>query len=145
MSALLTKIGQLAAFLICAQTLIHFRAKDSYEKYIKLLVSMMLLILLVEPIMGLFGKTNKEEFLTRMNTYEEQLQGILESPQLETEEIELILQNITRQKVEEGVVAVQEQVPAQEEATEVMGVSVEVEKIQKIEIGVAYGESAESP
>ena len=45
MSALLTKIGQLAVFLICAQTLVHFRPKGSYEKYIKLLVSMMLLIL----------------------------------------------------------------------------------------------------
>ena len=54
MSALLEKIGQMAVFLICAQTLMHFRPKDSYEKYIKLLVSMMLLILLVEPVMDLF-------------------------------------------------------------------------------------------
>ena len=109
MNALLAKIGQLAIFLICAQTLVHFRPKDSYEKYVKLLVSIMLLILLVEPIMDLLGKGNKGDFLERIHVYEQKLQEILISPQLEAEEIEVILQNITKQKVEEGAVYVQQQ------------------------------------
>ncbi len=115
MNALLTKIGQLAIFLICAQTLVHFRPKDSYEKYVKLLVSIMLLILLVEPVMDLLGKGNKGDFLERIHVYEQKLQEILISPQLETKEIEVILQNITKQKVEEGAVYVQEQEAVSEE------------------------------
>ena len=56
MESFLEKIGQIAIFMICAQTLMHFRAKEAYEKYLKLLVSMMLLLLLAEPLLGLMGK-----------------------------------------------------------------------------------------
>ena len=42
-------IGQVGIFLICAQTLIHFRPRESYEKYLKLLLSVMLLIQLLQP------------------------------------------------------------------------------------------------
>lgn len=156
MSALLTKIGQLAVFLICAQTLLHFRPKGSYEKYIKLLVSMMLLILLVEPVMDLLGKGERGDFLERVQVYEKQLGEIMVTPQLETEEIEVILQNITKQRVEEGTAYVQEQaaqgeVPvsgtglttatkqdAQENTGKIV-VQVEIAEIQEVEIGAAYG------
>ena len=43
-------IGQVGIFLICAQTLIHFRPRESYEKYLKLLLSVMLLIQLLRPL-----------------------------------------------------------------------------------------------
>ena len=109
MSALLEKIGQMAVFLICAQTLMHFRPKDSYEKYIKLLVSMMLLILLVEPVMDLFGKGNTGDFMEQVEIYEQSLQDILGSPQLEAAQIEGILESITMQKVEEGAVYLQKE------------------------------------
>lgn len=153
MSALLGKIGQLAVFLICAQTLIHFRPKDSYEKYIKLLVSMMLLILLVEPVMELFGKGNTGDFMEQAALYEQSLEGILDSPQLETAQIEEILENLVGQKVEEGTEYLQkEQVQKQEqnhkqqtpetEAVKMIEVQVNVEEVQKVEIGAEYGKSA---
>ena len=44
-------IGQVGIFLICAQTLIHFRPRESYEKYLKLLLSVMLLIQLLQPLL----------------------------------------------------------------------------------------------
>ena len=31
-------IGQAGIFLICAQTVVHFRPKESYDKYLKLLL-----------------------------------------------------------------------------------------------------------
>ena len=48
-------IGQVGIFLICAQTLIHFRPRESYEKYLKLLLSVMLLIQLFQPLLTVLG------------------------------------------------------------------------------------------
>ena len=42
-------IGQAGIFLICAQTVVHFRPKESYDKYLKLLLSVMLLLQLLQP------------------------------------------------------------------------------------------------
>ncbi len=191
MSGLLEKIGQLAVFLICAQTIMHFRPKDSYEKYIKLLVSMMLLILLVEPVMDLFGKGNTGDFMEQVEAYEQSLQDILDAPQLEIAQIEGILESITMQKVEEGTVYLQnEQMQTAERAVtqdgepdlievsveaagniieddmpkevflekreevkegkalpeaeveKIIEVQVEVNEVQKVEIGAGYGKSA---
>ena len=48
-------IGQAGIFLICAQTVVHFRPKESYDKYLKLLLSVMLLLQLLQPIFTAFG------------------------------------------------------------------------------------------
>lgn len=120
MEGLLSKIGQIAIFMICAKTLLHFRAKESYEKYLKLLVSLMLLVLLVEPLMEAFGKGKEGEFLQRIRLYNYQLQDILENEQLNNEEISEILSHMT------------------------MGVSEQVEAVKNVEVEVEYGETSES-
>ena len=48
-------IGQAGIFLICAQTVVHFRPKESYDKYLKLLLSVMLLLQLLQPVLSMFG------------------------------------------------------------------------------------------
>ena len=47
-------IGQAGIFLICAQTVVHFRPKESYDKYLKLLLSVMLLLQLLQPVLTMF-------------------------------------------------------------------------------------------
>ena len=42
-------VCRLGIFMVCARLLIHFRAQESYEKYLKLLVSVMILIQLFLP------------------------------------------------------------------------------------------------
>ena len=49
------RMKMISIFLICAQTLIHFRARGTYVKYLRLLVSIMLLVLLMEPFARVFG------------------------------------------------------------------------------------------
>ena len=65
-------IGQAGIFLICAQTVVHFRPKESYDKYLKLLLSVMLLLQLLQPVLTMFGGGdgwNAEEQVTGfMNT-----------------------------------------------------------------------------
>lgn len=111
MDFLLEELGKVSVFLICAQMLLHFRAKDSYEKYIKLLISMMLLVLLVSPILSLLGGEETASFLDRVYEYEEQIQEVMVNAQPGAEEIETILQNITTEKLEQSLeyVAAQEQ------------------------------------
>ncbi|MBP3352292.1 MAG: stage III sporulation protein AF [Lachnospiraceae bacterium] len=119
MEGLLSKIGQMAIFMICARTLLHFRAKESYEKYLKLLVSLMLLVLLVEPLMDFFGKGEEGEFLQRIQSYSYQLQDILENEQLNNEEISEILSHMT------------------------MGVSEQVQTVDNVEVEIEDGKVAE--
>lgn len=120
MEGLLSKIGQIAIFMICAKTLLHFRAKESYEKYLKLLVSLMLLVLLVEPLMEVLGKGKEGEFLQRIRLYNYQLQDILENEQLNNEEISEILSHMT------------------------MGVSEQVKAVENVEVEIEYGETSEN-
>jgi hypothetical protein len=42
--------------MICAQAVINFRPDASYEKYLKLLMGVMVLILILKPVMSLFGE-----------------------------------------------------------------------------------------
>ena len=119
MEGFLIKIGQIAIFMICARTLLHFRAKESYEKYLKLLVSLMLLVLLVEPLLDVFGKGEEGEFLQRIQSYSYQLQGILENEQLNNEEISEILSHMT------------------------MGVSEQVQTVDNVEVEIEDGKVAE--
>lgn len=119
MEGLLSKIGQMAIFMICARTLLHFRAKESYEKYLKLLVSLMLLVLLVEPLMDVFGKGEEGEFLQRIQSYSYQLQDILENEKLNNEEISEILSHMT------------------------MGVSEQVQTVDNVEVEIEDGKVAE--
>lgn len=121
MDVLLEKIGQIAVFMICAQTLMHFRAKEAYEKYLKLLVSMMLLLLLAEPLMGMLGKGTDVDLLDRIQVYQDELQTILGNQELDQEEITEILSHMT---------------------TEAAG---QVQLVESVEVEIEYGKAAESP
>ena len=119
MESLLSKMGQIAIFMICARTLLHFRAKESYEKYLKLLVSLMLLVLLVEPLMDAFGKGKDGEFLQRIQLYSYELQDILGNEELDNEEISEILSHMT------------------------LGVSEKVQEVEKVEVEIEDGKTSE--
>lgn len=53
-------------FMICAQAVLHFKPAAKYEKYLKLLVNMMVLVQLLTPIMRVFSTETEEEFLRRV-------------------------------------------------------------------------------
>lgn len=65
-------------FLICARMLIHFKPKGSYEKYIRLLVSTMLLVQMLEPVGAFLGFLNKGELQDRIYSMERKLSQIQE-------------------------------------------------------------------
>lgn len=151
---MLDKIGQLATFIICAQTIMHFRAKGSYEKYIKLLVSIMLLIMLVEPILSLFGGEKENGFLLeRIKVYQSELEGIMGRETLDNGEIEAILTNITYQVSKEikenEKVESSAYVEANNEVTErkieETREGIRVKSIKSVSVEVPYGEDSGFP
>lgn len=54
MHSFMENIVRMGIFMICAQVLIHFRPNGSYEKYMKLLVSVMVLAQIFFPVMNFF-------------------------------------------------------------------------------------------
>ena len=51
---LLKELGSLTIFMTCAQLLVYFRPKESYEKYLKLLMSALILLQFLTPIQRFF-------------------------------------------------------------------------------------------
>lgn len=74
---LLNGIRQMGVFMICAQALIHFKPKGSYEKYLKLLVGAMILVQLISPVAALLsggvGLSLEERIAFYSNSFEQGL------------------------------------------------------------------------
>ncbi len=66
---LLNGIRQMGVFMICAQALIYFKPKGSYEKYLKLLVSAMILVQLLSPVAALLSGKEGQSLEERIGYY----------------------------------------------------------------------------
>ena len=63
-------ICQMGIFIICAQSIVHFRPRAVYEKYLKMLISVMILVQLFLPVGRFFFGRNAEEFSERVEEFE---------------------------------------------------------------------------
>ena len=79
-------IGQVGIFLICAQTLIHFRPRESYEKYLKLLLSVMLLIQLLQPLLTVLGGDEIAGTDVQAAEFAEEIRTVLEQAAVQAED-----------------------------------------------------------
>ena len=70
-------VGQAGIFLICAQTIVHFRPKEAYEKYLKLLLSVMLLTQLLQPVLSVFDGGADQNVQAQVEEFTEELQSVL--------------------------------------------------------------------
>lgn len=104
-------IKQVGIFMICAQMLLHFKASENYGKYVRLLMSMMVLIQLAVPLSGLLrGRTgeNLAQGLTRYETLLTEQRGEINEACIQAEQLleELTLEEIktriNNQKTEES-------------------------------------------
>lgn len=67
-------IRQMGVFMICAQALIYFKPKGSYEKYLKLLVSAMILVQLLSPMAALLSGKEGQSLEERIGFYSSYLE-----------------------------------------------------------------------
>lgn len=137
---MLKEIGQVASFLICAGMLLHFRAKESYEKYIRLIISMMVLLLLVQPFWGMMTGGTNGNLMWLIKSYEAKMDSLLLSFQPDEQDMEAVLKSLAGQAASQ----VQAEEQAKEAPTDGIAtgiVDVNEVKIEQIEIGGDYGDS----
>lgn len=77
-SDFLKVICQMGIFMICAQAIVHFRPKASYEKYLKLLVSAMMVMQMFLFVGGIFSADGGRELKERTEWFGDYLNKSME-------------------------------------------------------------------
>lgn len=94
---------QIGIFIICAQSFTHFSAGKSYEKYVKLLIGIMVLMQFVTPIKALFAPENYEELQEEVERFQKELEsaaGEIVWEYEESDETALALEKEIKEKLE---------------------------------------------
>lgn len=92
--AFLGSVKQLGIFMICAQAILHFRPDSSYEKYMKLVIGIMVLVQLVIPFAKIFSAEWDIELGEKIKWYQQQMQVELNNQKITNSQVENILKNI---------------------------------------------------
>ena len=66
-------VCRVGVFVICAQAILCFRPRQSHEKYLKLLVSVMILVQIFQPVARILGAEGSGEIQERIAWFQEQL------------------------------------------------------------------------
>lgn len=67
-------IRQIGIFMICAQAILHFKPSVKYEKYLKLLISVMVLVQLLLPLLKIFSWEEEDLFYNRMEAIQAEME-----------------------------------------------------------------------
>lgn len=92
-------ICRVGIFMICAQAIIHFRPRETYEKYLKLLVSVMILIQLFLPVGSLLMGGGMEQTLEGLELFRIRLEQELEAAAQEAAAADELLERMTLEEV----------------------------------------------
>lgn len=125
-------ICRVGIFMICAQAILHFRAKETYEKYLKLLVSTMILIQLLLPIGNLLAGKGGLQAESVLEEFREELEREMRAAEENAAAADAILEQMTLEEIRNYV-----EQPAEEaeQGQEGRGDQIEVEEIKPISIG----------
>ncbi len=100
MTAFLKVILQVGIFMVCAQTIVHFKPNGSYEKYLKILVSLMILIQIFRPILSLVGRSG-ESLEERIGFFQGQMWDGMEQAGDIAERADQILNQMSLEEIRE--------------------------------------------
>ena len=98
-SVLFQAICRTGIFMICAQAIVHFRPQESNEKYLKLLVSVMVLIQLFLPLGSLFAGIGSGDAAGQLDGFRKNLEQNMEDARRRAEETDAILEQMTLEEV----------------------------------------------
>lgn len=98
-NSLFQAICRTGIFMICAQAIVQFRPNESYEKYLKLLVSVMILVQIFLPIGRLFTGSGRMEADALSASFRESLEQGMEETRRQAKEADALLQQMTLEEV----------------------------------------------
>lgn len=146
-SALFQAICRTGIFMICAQAIVHFRPQESYEKYLKLLVSAMILLQLFLPLGSFLAGIGGEAAMGQLDSFRKSLEQSMEETRKQAEETDAMLERMTLEEVRRRMEAqaVQENQAAQspevdslqQAGQQIEGISIELQDIS-VEIESNY-------
>lgn len=116
-------VCQIAVFMICAQAIAHFRPKESYGKYLRMLLSVMILVQIFQPFSSLLFGVSGQELSLGMAAFWEELEESMDRASKQAALTEKRLESMSLEEVQERL-AQQEQMAGQEQVTgqeQVMG------------------------
>lgn len=123
-------IKQVGIFIICAQAIMHFKQNESYDKYLKMLVSMMILVQILTPMFSIFQDVSMDDFSDKISMYTKELEVQME----EIELIEVIAEERVKEKTYEEIEKrVQEEKNAMQDSSSGNLISIEKVEVKKNE------------
>ena len=138
--------------MICAQALLHFRAQETYEKYLKMLVSIMILIQLFIPVGVFFMGGKGDETAEALRQFKQDMEAGIQAAEETAAVADAILEQMTLEEVrsrmeEQAAEQAEEQTEEQEDhgtMTQNSGrENIEVEPIEPVSIGTGSPETQE--
>ena len=141
-------ICRVGIFMICAQALLHFRAQETYEKYLKMLVSIMILIQLFIPVGAFFMVEKKDETAEALRQFKQDMEAGIQAAEENAAAADAILEQMTLEEVQSRM---EEQAAEQTEEQEDHGTmtqnsgreNIEVEPIEPVSVGTGSPETQE--
>lgn len=130
-------ICQMGTFMICAQAIVHFRPRAAYEKYLKMLVSAMILMQMFLSISEVFSPGRKEMLTERVEWFTDSLEESMQKAAEDAFFSEADLQfDITGMEPEHG-----EEDP-QREGEDTQAVDVQIIPVSPIRVELMQGGEA---
>ena len=132
-----TTVCQIATFMICAQAIAHFRPKEVYEKYLRLLLSVMILIQIFQPFCKLFFGVTGQELSASVEQFSQELDNSMAIAAEQSALVEKKLESMSLLEVQEqaGVADLQEMQLEMDSEAE----SEKVEQVEQVQIEVEIG------
>ena len=137
-------ICRVGIFVMCAQTIVHFKPKEVYEKYLRYLVSIMVLIQLFLPISGFLLGGGSKSIDKALKQFEKELRSGMElaeqnartvDEKLESMTLEEVRKQIEKQAAEEAGDSDVSQNAQEEGSVTGIDISVEIETVDPIVVG----------
>lgn len=111
---LLQIVKQTGIFIVCAQMILHFKPAECYEKYIRLLIGIMVLAQLVAAGAAVFGKEGENFFAGRVDYYSGLLAQSMEGADMA--EAEALLEKMTMEEVQARIDQIREEQDAAQQS-----------------------------
>jgi len=76
-------VKQIGIFIICAQVIMHFKPSAKYEKYLKLLISVMVLVQVLMPLVNIVSGKNEDFLWTKIEQIQAEIDKNMEQLEIE--------------------------------------------------------------
>lgn len=140
-----TAVGQIATFMICAQAITHFKPKESYGKYLRVLLSVMILVQIFQPFCKLFWGVSGQELYAGVEDFQRELdagmrtaaeQSVLVGKRLESMSLLEVQERLAEQEADEWQNSTQTDESDEDKGS---GAINKIDKIERMEVNL-YGE-----